>query len=235
MHVRRPIRSFVLRAGRVTDAQERALKELWPRYGLDFTDTRIDLDAAFGRTRPALSRDRIRHGRGHRQLAEEQSRDRLPGRRGASRRGRPPAAARHRETASRIFASSATMRQRSSRGASPTGRSIRDPDLLPRSLAQEAPPQAPLDRCLLRRLILARKLRPRGVLRLATDWQDYAEQMLEVCNACRGLRSLERRTATTCRGPNSGRPPASSAAASGLGHGVWDLAYERVEPSAPAA
>ena len=29
---------------------------------------------------------------------------------------------------------------------------------------------------------LARKLRPDGVLRLATDWQDYAAQMLAVCN-----------------------------------------------------
>jgi tRNA (guanine-N7-)-methyltransferase len=48
MHAERRIRSFVLRAGRVTAAQERALTELWPTYGLDFSDQLIDLDAAFG-------------------------------------------------------------------------------------------------------------------------------------------------------------------------------------------
>jgi tRNA (guanine-N7-)-methyltransferase len=52
MQVRRPIRSFVLRAGRVTAAQERALKMLWPVFGLDFRGTAIDLDAAFARAAP---------------------------------------------------------------------------------------------------------------------------------------------------------------------------------------
>src|SRR5450755_4419067 len=35
MHTQRRIRSFVLRAGRTTPAQERALSELWPAYGID--------------------------------------------------------------------------------------------------------------------------------------------------------------------------------------------------------
>ena len=49
MHSQRRIRSFVLRAGRVTAAQERALAELWPAYGLDFTGGPLDLNVAFGR------------------------------------------------------------------------------------------------------------------------------------------------------------------------------------------
>src|ERR1700683_4788908 len=52
MQVRRPTRSFVLRAGRVTAAQERALKMLWPFFGLAFRGTAIDLDAAFARSAP---------------------------------------------------------------------------------------------------------------------------------------------------------------------------------------
>ena len=52
MHARRPIRSFVLRAGRVTAAQERALTELWPSVGVDFTGGPLDLDALFGRRAP---------------------------------------------------------------------------------------------------------------------------------------------------------------------------------------
>ena len=35
--VRRPIKSFVVRGGRLTDSQQRALEELWPRYGVPFS------------------------------------------------------------------------------------------------------------------------------------------------------------------------------------------------------
>jgi tRNA (guanine-N7-)-methyltransferase len=49
MYPQRRIRSFVLRAGRVTAAQERALTELWPAYGLDFNHGPIDFAVAFGR------------------------------------------------------------------------------------------------------------------------------------------------------------------------------------------
>ena len=44
----RTIRSFVLR-GRITPAQKRAFERLWPVYGIEFEPVVIDLDAAFGR------------------------------------------------------------------------------------------------------------------------------------------------------------------------------------------
>lgn len=50
---RRPIRSFVRRQGRLTVAQERAFVQLWPRYGVDWTPgTRLDPVALFGQERP---------------------------------------------------------------------------------------------------------------------------------------------------------------------------------------
>src|SRR5277367_2618341 len=52
MQTPRHIRSFVLRAGRMTPAQERALTQLWPAYGLELGDTPLDLDAIFGRRAP---------------------------------------------------------------------------------------------------------------------------------------------------------------------------------------
>ena len=52
MQTRRSIRSFVLRAGRMTAAQERALTDLWPSYGVDLGDGPLDLDAIFGRRAP---------------------------------------------------------------------------------------------------------------------------------------------------------------------------------------
>src|SRR6202051_905458 len=52
MQPHRHIRSFVLRAGRMTPAQERALTELWPSYGVDLSDGPLDLEAIFGRRAP---------------------------------------------------------------------------------------------------------------------------------------------------------------------------------------
>ena len=52
---RRPVRSFVLRQGRLTAAQERAFVELWPRYGVDWAPgTPLDLAVLFGNVRPVV-------------------------------------------------------------------------------------------------------------------------------------------------------------------------------------
>lgn len=51
---RRPIRSFVLRQGRITDAQRRALQQFWPRYGVTLGDAPLDLAAMFGRIAPVI-------------------------------------------------------------------------------------------------------------------------------------------------------------------------------------
>jgi tRNA (guanine-N7-)-methyltransferase len=49
---RRPIRSFVLRQGRLTTAQQKAFDNYWQDYGVDFNETLLDLPALFGRTAP---------------------------------------------------------------------------------------------------------------------------------------------------------------------------------------
>ena len=50
----RQVRSFVLRQGRLTQGQERALDEQWPRFGLDYAGAVRDFDAAFGRSAPLV-------------------------------------------------------------------------------------------------------------------------------------------------------------------------------------
>jgi tRNA (guanine-N7-)-methyltransferase len=52
-HPRR-VRSFVRRPGRATQAQRRALSELWPRFGLDSRTGPLDLRALFGREAPRV-------------------------------------------------------------------------------------------------------------------------------------------------------------------------------------
>ena len=51
---RRTVRSFVLRAGRMTDAQDKAYQTLWDAYGLVCQHHRLDLKSAFGRTAPVV-------------------------------------------------------------------------------------------------------------------------------------------------------------------------------------
>jgi tRNA (guanine-N7-)-methyltransferase len=50
----RTIRSFVRRAGRLTPSQQRALDELWPSYGVDFSPESLDFDTLFGRHAPVV-------------------------------------------------------------------------------------------------------------------------------------------------------------------------------------
>ena len=51
---RRTIRSFVRRAGRLTPSQQRALKELWPEFGVPFSREPLQFEALFGRTAPVV-------------------------------------------------------------------------------------------------------------------------------------------------------------------------------------
>ena len=51
---KRTIRSFVLRAGRMTDAQDRAYQTLWDEYGLICNHHRLDLQTTFGRKAPVV-------------------------------------------------------------------------------------------------------------------------------------------------------------------------------------
>lgn len=50
----RPVRSYVLRQGRTTPAQKRALDELYPRYGLPFAQSPVSAEALFGRRAPLV-------------------------------------------------------------------------------------------------------------------------------------------------------------------------------------
>jgi tRNA (guanine-N7-)-methyltransferase len=74
--------------------------------------------------------------------------------------------------------------------------------------------------------LLVRKLRPGGLLHCATDWADYAEQMWDVLDATEGLANRA--------GPRGSVPrpdwrPQTHFETRGqkLGHGVWDLLYDR--------
>ena len=51
---KRTVRSFVRRTGRLTPSQERALRELWPTFGISYSEQALDLNSVFGRIAPRV-------------------------------------------------------------------------------------------------------------------------------------------------------------------------------------
>jgi len=73
---------------------------------------------------------------------------------------------------------------------------------------------------------IGQALRVGGVLRLATDWHAYAQQMLQVCNASPRFASLSADRGYVPR-PDFRPPTRFEQRGERLGHAVWDLAYVR--------
>ncbi|HXX12787.1 MAG TPA: tRNA (guanosine(46)-N7)-methyltransferase TrmB, partial [Burkholderiales bacterium] len=72
--------------------------------------------------------------------------------------------------------------------------------------------------------LLASRLIPGGYVHLATDWQDYAEQMLAVLT---GEPLLENTAAAFVPRPESRPPTKFEQRGLRLGHHVWDLVFRR--------
>ena len=220
----RAIRSFVLRQGRQTDAQKRAFAEYWPRYGLDVRDEPRDFAQIFGRAAPLVVE--IGFGNGEQLLfaaEREPARDFLgievhaPGV-GRLLNGLAAAALGN----VRVYQHDAVevLKQEIADGALAEIR-IYFPDPWHKSRHHK------------RRLIqpglvalLCDKLAPDGLLHLATDWENYAEQMWDVLDAEVRLRNTAGSRAAVLR-PDWRRQTHFETRGLKLGHGVWDLLYQR--------
>jgi tRNA (guanine-N7-)-methyltransferase len=235
MHTQRRIRSFVLRAGRTTAAQERALTELWPIYGIDPGEgalaQALDLAAAFGRSAPRCLEIGFGAGEVIGSLAENNPHIDYLG------------IEVHRSGVGRVLLRTEQSHLKNLRVICSDA-----VDVLRDRIADDSfdevlvffPDPWHKKRHHKRRLIepefvsiAAAKLRLGGIFRLATDWQDYAEQMLAVCNANPALRSLSEDLTYVPR-PEFRPPTRFERRGERLGHGVWDLAYSRQEAAANA-
>ncbi len=220
----RSIRSFVRRQGRITPAQQRALSELWPRYGLE-TGAPLDFTAVFGRRAPVILE--IGFGNGDALMAEaiaHPENDYLgvevhrPGVGGLLRR----LASSEISNVRVMLADAKDVLAMQVPDASLSGAHVFFPDPWPKKRHHK------------RRLVqsdfaalAARKLKPGGYLHLATDWPDYAEQMVSILSATPGLIAV------------SGRDPFAAGVTSRiqtrferrgrkLGNPIGDLVYRRV-------
>lgn len=225
----RHIKSYVLRAGRMTEGQSRALQTLWPRYGVDFTGQRLDLDALFGGAAIGRRASRcLEIGFGIGEVI------------GGLAKANPQidylGIEVHRPGVGRLLQFCAAENIYNLRIICHDAVEVLEQGLADATLDEVLiffPDPWHKKRHHKRRLInaeflalVARRLRAGGILRMATDWQDYAQQMLELGNACPALESMS--PDGTFVDHYAGRASTRfERRGERLGHGVWDLAYRR--------
>ena len=215
----RPIKSFVLRTGRMTQAQKNAYEDLWPKYGLSSQQgllaeqaKPVVLEIGFGmgeslvmmaKQQPqqhfiGIEVHRPGVGRILRRIEEEQL-DNLQVYAEDALEVLKHSIAANRLSKVQIFFPDPWHKSKHHK------RRIIQPDFIQ---------------------LLREKLVIGGQIHLATDWQHYAEHMLEVMQAAQGFSNLS---------PQGGfieRPdyrPLTKFEQRGqrLGHGVWDLLFEK--------
>ena len=220
----RPIRSFVRREGRLTRGQERALSELWIKFGIDNESSPLDLQKVFGRNAPKVLEIGFGNGASLVQMAATHSEYDYLG----VEVHRPGVGAlllmveEQNLTNVHVICDDAV-------------------EVLKNRIKNDS-----LDRVQLffpdpwhkkrhhkRRIVqpdfvslIAQKLKRGGVFHLATDWENYAHHMVEIMNSAADFEN------TASDGNFVVRPdfrPLTKFEQRGqrLGHGVWDLIYQK--------
>lgn len=221
---RRPVRSYVLRTGRMTAGQQRAFDEYWGRWGLEVSAGKLNFDEVFGRGGPRVLEIGFGMGQSLVTMAAAAPETNFIG------------IEVHRPGVGKL------LRSMQEQGVDNIRVYCHDAV----EVLRDCIPPASLDAVQVffpdpwhkkkhhkRRLIrpalvqqLVERLKAGGVLHLATDWEDYARQMMEVLSA-------EQALSNTCgAGRFAPRPehrPLTKFEVRGerLGHSVWDLLFRR--------
>lgn len=208
----------------MTDGQRNAFENSWSTYGLKLADGAIDTDTVFGRSGPKVLEIGFGMGDSLLQMAAAEPATDFIG-----IEVHPPGVG-------------TIMNIAQSEGISNLRVYLADAN----DVLEECFPPQSIDRLQLyfpdpwhkkkhnkRRIVqpqfvqlVREKLRPGGLLHMATDWQHYAEQMLETLDEAEGFENI------AGIGQYSARPdyrPMTKFEKRGerLGHGVWDLIYKK--------
>ncbi|AUH49757.1 tRNA (guanosine(46)-N7)-methyltransferase TrmB [Chromobacterium sp. ATCC 53434] len=219
---KRAIRSFVLRQGHLSSGQQRAMDEGMPRWGIDYRPEPVDLEQAFGRAAPKILEIGFGMGGATAEIAAANpDKDYL----GIEVHG-PGVGNLCKLIAEKELSNLRLMRHDAVEvldnmlpDGSLDGVHIFFPDPWHKKRHNK------------RRLIqaplvakLAKKLKPGGYFHAATDWEDYAIQILEVLS---GDPDLENTAADYAPRPDYRPLTKFEARGIKLGHGVWDLVFRR--------
>ena len=216
------IRSFVLRQGRVSEAQRRFHESGLPRWGIPYRAEALDLDAVFGRRAPRILEIGCGMGETTALIAAAHPQNDYLG----IEVHTPGVGSLLKEIATRDLTNLRVIQH----DAVDVVRDMIAPGTLA-GIHVFFPDPWPKKRQQKRRLIqapfvqlLASRLAPNGYLHCATDWEDYAQQMLAVLGNEPLLANLAKDFAP--RPPYRPRTKFESRGLK-LGHGVWDLLFRR--------
>ncbi|MBV6448727.1 tRNA (guanosine(46)-N7)-methyltransferase TrmB [Nitrosomonas sp.] len=216
------IRSFVLRQGRVSNAQRRACETLLPQYGIPFSENLLDLDQVFGRQAPKILEIGFGMGESTAIIAQSHPENDYLG----IEVHTPGVGSllnqieQHGLTNLRIIQYDAVaVLQHMLPAACLDGVHIFFPDPWPKARHHK--------RRLIQPAFVARlcsHLKPGGYIHVATDWEEYAVQILQVL-------SQEQQLSNTAAdyAPRPDYRPLTKFEQRGikLGHGVWDLIFRK--------
>ncbi len=220
---KKSIRSFVIRSGRLTEGQRLAFDQWWPIYGLSLADGLIDPTAIFGNEQPLVVEVGFGMGDSLLEMAKREPHINFIG-----IEVHPPGVGRiiscagqEHITNLRVYMADATDVLRECFADQSLARfQLYFPDPWHKKKHHKRRiVQAPFVQ------LIAQKLQTHGILHMATDWQNYAEQMLQVLSAEPSLKN------TVCE--YAERPeyrPKTKFEERGerLGHGVWDLVFNKL-------
>lgn len=220
----RPIRSFVLREGRMTDAQRHALETLWAKYGVDEGTDALDFELLFGRAAPChleigFGMGDALAGMGHAHPENDYLGIEVhsPGVGSFMQK----AHALELNNVRVISADAVELLEKRIPNASLDAVYLFFPDPWPKRRHHKRRIVNPAFAAL-----VARKLKPGGHFHMATDWQDYARHMLQVMSAAHDFTNVagEKQFA-----PRPDYRPLTKFERRGqrLGHGIWDMIFER--------
>lgn len=221
---RRGVRSFVLRQGRMTEGQKKAYERNWPKYGLTRDHGMIDPRQVFGRDNMLNLEIGFGMGQSLADMAEAAPEQDFIG------------------VEVHLPGVGALLKEIEDRGLE----NIRIYAIDANDVVDLCLPDAVLDRVLVffpdpwpkkkhhkRRLIqhefvqrLRHKLRVGGLLHLATDWENYAEHMMEVMSESEGFENAVEPGVYSPR-PEDRPMTKFEKRGENLGHGVWDLLFYR--------
>jgi tRNA (guanine-N7-)-methyltransferase len=217
-----PIRSYVLRQGRYSPAQQRAVAELMPRYGVPYHAAPLEFAALFGREAPVIAEIGFGMGETTARIAAQN-----PGNDYLGIEVHAPGVG---SLLKQVDEGALTNVRIVQHDAVEVLRHMVPPDSLA-AMHVFFPDPWPKKRHHKRRLLqagfvelAASRLMPGGRLHVATDWQEYAEQVLAVLSANARLRNTAGGFA-----PRPAYRPETKFERRGmnLGHGVWDLIFSR--------
>ena len=221
------IRSFVLRQGRITSGQERALAEHWPRYGLDVDENlRVDAASLFGDARELILEIGFGNGESLVQMAEAAPQQGFVG------------IEVHRPGVGHALVLAAAAGIGNLRVIRHDAVAIIHDHVPDGALSRVQiyfPDPWPKARHHKRRIVqraftdlIWRKLRAGGEIHCATDWEDYAEWMRDVFAGDPKWQNLGGADGDA---PRPDWRPQTNFERRGerLGHGVWDLRYRKTE------